>query len=151
MANADLVTTVADETPQNRLLAMMLGVTSTQLIGLAAQLDIADRLNEGPKSIGALAKATARGRQRCSKSCGPCISPAHRLSRSQRVASFRPLSGFAAAFNEIPRETLAKARENEALSSCNGLHSHGYFCAQAVDRAVGITLEPQMTFLCTAL
>lgn len=58
MANADLVTTAADETPQNRLLAMMLGVASTQMIGLAAQLDIADLLNEGPKSIGALAKAT---------------------------------------------------------------------------------------------
>jgi hypothetical protein len=50
--------TAADDSPENRLLAMMLGVASTQLIGVAAQLDIADHLNDGPKSISALAEAT---------------------------------------------------------------------------------------------
>lgn len=58
MANADPNTAAADDTPENRLLAMMLGVAGTQLIGLAAQLDIADLLNDGPRSIGALAEAT---------------------------------------------------------------------------------------------
>jgi hypothetical protein len=42
---------------------MMLGVASTQLIGLATQLDIADLLKEGPKSIATLAKATASREQ----------------------------------------------------------------------------------------
>jgi hypothetical protein len=47
-----------DDAPENRLLAMMLGVAGTQLIGLAAQLDIADLLSDGPKSIAMLAEAT---------------------------------------------------------------------------------------------
>ena len=44
--------------PDNRLLAMMLGVASTQLIGLAAQLNIPDLLHDGAKSIETIAEAT---------------------------------------------------------------------------------------------
>ena len=49
--------------PENRLLAMMLGVAGTQLIGLAAQLGIADLLRDGPRPIGALAEATGTQEQ----------------------------------------------------------------------------------------
>ena len=45
-------------TAGNHLLAMMLGVAGTQLIGLAAQLGIADLLSDGPHPIGKLAEAT---------------------------------------------------------------------------------------------
>src|SRR5712671_5619364 len=45
-------------TPESRLLAMMLGVAGTQLIGLAAHFGIADLLRDGPKPIGTLAEAT---------------------------------------------------------------------------------------------
>lgn len=58
MANPDPDKAAANNTPENRLLAMMLGVAGTQLIGLAAQLDIPDLLNDGSKSIDALAEAT---------------------------------------------------------------------------------------------
>jgi hypothetical protein len=58
MANAQPASAAADDTPENRLLAMMLGVASTQLIGLAAQLDIAALLNDDPKSIAMLAETT---------------------------------------------------------------------------------------------
>src|SRR5215217_6464020 len=46
------------DSPENRLLAMMLGVAGTELIGLAAQLGIADLLHDGPRPIGTLAEAT---------------------------------------------------------------------------------------------
>ena len=58
MANEDSDRTAIADSPENRLLAMMLGVASTQLIGMAAQLNIPDLLNDGPKSISALAEAT---------------------------------------------------------------------------------------------
>jgi hypothetical protein len=63
MVNADPDKTAAGDTPENRLLAMMLGVAGTQLIGLAAKLEIADLLNDGPKSIPALAEATGTKEQ----------------------------------------------------------------------------------------
>jgi hypothetical protein len=53
----------AGETPENRLLAMMLGVAGTRLIGLAAELRIADLLSEGPSPIGTLAEATGARKQ----------------------------------------------------------------------------------------
>jgi hypothetical protein len=62
MANADPDRPAANDTPENRLLAVMLGVAGTQLIGLAAQLDIPDLLNDGSKSIDALAEATGTRR-----------------------------------------------------------------------------------------
>jgi hypothetical protein len=58
MANTQTALVATDDTPENRILAMMLGVATTQLIGLAAQLDVADLLSDGPKSIVALAEAT---------------------------------------------------------------------------------------------
>ena len=58
MANADPDRVAVDDIPEKRLLAMMLGVAGTQLIGLAAQLDIPDLLHDGAKSIEALAEAT---------------------------------------------------------------------------------------------
>ena len=58
MANTQTALVATDDTPENRILAMMLGVASTQLIGLAAQLDVADLLSDGPKSIVTLAEAT---------------------------------------------------------------------------------------------
>jgi hypothetical protein len=48
MPNADFDRATANDGPEIRLLAMMLGVAGTQLIGLAAQLNIADLLNDGP-------------------------------------------------------------------------------------------------------
>ena len=50
-------------TPESRLLAMMLGVAGTQLIGLAAHFGIADLLRDGPKPIGTLAEATGTREQ----------------------------------------------------------------------------------------
>jgi hypothetical protein len=50
-------------TPENQLLAMMLGVASTQLIGVAARLGIADLLNDGPQPVEALARATGTREQ----------------------------------------------------------------------------------------
>jgi hypothetical protein len=58
MANTDSDRAAADGTTENRLLAMILGVAGTQLIGLAAQLNVADLLNDGPKSIETIAEAT---------------------------------------------------------------------------------------------
>jgi hypothetical protein len=58
MANTQTALVATDDTPENRMLAMMLGVANTQLIGLAAQLDVADLLSDSPKSIVALAEAT---------------------------------------------------------------------------------------------
>jgi hypothetical protein len=58
MANKAPDRPATDDSPENRLLAMMLGIASTQLIGTAAQLNIADLLTDGPKSISALAAAT---------------------------------------------------------------------------------------------
>ncbi len=54
-------------TPENRLLAVMLGVADTQLIGLAAQLDIPDLSNDSSKSIDAHAEATGMRRPGFSK------------------------------------------------------------------------------------
>ena len=50
-------------TPESRLLAMMLGVAGTQLIGLAAHFGIADLLRDGPKPIGTPAEATSTREQ----------------------------------------------------------------------------------------
>ena len=58
MANADLDLAVVNDTPESRLLTMMLSVASTQLIGLEAQLDIPDLPNDGAKSIETIAEAT---------------------------------------------------------------------------------------------
>ena len=54
---------VAIGTPENQLLAMMLGVAGTELIGLAAQLGIADLLRDGSQPIGTLAEATSTQEQ----------------------------------------------------------------------------------------
>jgi hypothetical protein len=59
MANMQTASAPTDDNPESRILAMMLGVASTQLIGLAAQLGIADLLSDGPQSIVNLAEATA--------------------------------------------------------------------------------------------
>lgn len=49
--------------PENDLLAMMLGVASTKLIGLAAELGIADLLSDRLQPIAALAEATGTREQ----------------------------------------------------------------------------------------
>jgi hypothetical protein len=58
MANADPNGAAANDASDSRLLAIMLGVAGTQLIGLAAQLNIPDLLNDGAKSIERIAEAT---------------------------------------------------------------------------------------------
>ena len=58
MVDGDDGQLATDGTPAIRLLAMMLGVTTTQSIGLAAQLGIADLLEGGPKTVDELAVAT---------------------------------------------------------------------------------------------
>lgn len=50
--------TRADDAPRNRLLAMMLGVAQTQLLRLAVELRLPDRLAHGPKPIETLAAET---------------------------------------------------------------------------------------------
>ena len=63
MANPQTALLPGEDIPENQLLATMLGVASTQLIGLAAQLTIADLLSNGPKSIVVLAKTTGAREQ----------------------------------------------------------------------------------------
>jgi hypothetical protein len=63
MSETDTRQPPASGTPENQLLAMMLGVASTQLIGLAAQLGVADLVKDGPQPIGTLAKATGMRKQ----------------------------------------------------------------------------------------
>jgi hypothetical protein len=58
MRKSQRASAAAGEIPESQLLAAMLGVASTQLIGVAAQLAIADLLCDGPKSISMLARAT---------------------------------------------------------------------------------------------
>lgn len=47
-----------DASPAQKLLTMTLGIVQTQLLNVAAQLNLADRLKDGPKSAAELAKAT---------------------------------------------------------------------------------------------
>lgn len=63
MLETDLKQPAALSSPETDLLAMMLGVAGTQLIGLAAQLGIADLLDDLPRPIAALAEATGMREQ----------------------------------------------------------------------------------------
>ena len=63
MANPQTALLPAEDIPENQLLATMLGVASTQLIGVAAQLTIADLLSDGPKPVALLAKRTSTREQ----------------------------------------------------------------------------------------
>lgn len=45
-------------TPAQKLLTMTLGIVQTQLLNIAAQLNLADRLKDGPKSAMELAEVT---------------------------------------------------------------------------------------------
>ena len=74
MANADPDRAAANDTPDNRLLAMMLGVAGTQLIGLAAELNIPDLLNDGARSIETIAD--------CPLAAGDAVEVAHAVSGS---------------------------------------------------------------------
>jgi len=47
-----------DASPAQKLLTMTLGIVQTQLLNVAAQLNLADRLKDGPKSAAELAEAT---------------------------------------------------------------------------------------------
>ena len=48
----------ADSSLEQQLLAMTLGVAQTHALGVAAQLGLADLLQNGPQSVAALASAT---------------------------------------------------------------------------------------------
>jgi hypothetical protein len=63
MSDEDLNQPAALSIPETDLLAMMLGVAGTQLIGLAAQLGIADLLDDRPQPVGTLAEATGTREQ----------------------------------------------------------------------------------------
>jgi len=58
MASPQTASAAAEKAPESQLLATVLGVASTQLIGLAAQLRIADLLSDGPQPIAKLAMTT---------------------------------------------------------------------------------------------
>src|SRR5262249_23216226 len=47
-----------DVSPAQKLLTMALGIVQTQLLNVAAQLKLADRLKDGPRSTAELAEAT---------------------------------------------------------------------------------------------
>jgi hypothetical protein len=63
MAEAEDKQPVALDPPENQLLAMMLGVAGTQLVGLAAELGLADLLKDGPEQVETLARATGARKQ----------------------------------------------------------------------------------------
>ena len=59
MTNDILTQPPADSSLAQHLLVMTLGVAQTHVLCVAAQLGLADRVKDGPKSVEELAEATA--------------------------------------------------------------------------------------------
>jgi hypothetical protein len=154
MANADPDREANANTPENRLLAMMLGIAGTQQIGLAAQLNIADLLADGPKSIATLAEITGTREpallqsMRALAALGVFAEPRPdyfaitRLGELLRTGVQNSLRGYAIMLSsEMMLRGWANLshtlRANEgALDDALGMETYAYFQQNAADAAI---------------
>jgi hypothetical protein len=105
--------------PENRLLAMMLGVAGTQLIGLAAQLGIADLLRDGPQPIGALAEATGTQEQ-------PLLQAMRALAALGVFAEPRPRHFANTPLGELLRADAPNSLRGYAVLLASGMMLRGW-------------------------
>jgi hypothetical protein len=119
MANPDPERAAANDTPENRLLAMMLGVAGTQLIGLAAQLNIPDLLNDGAKSIETIAEATGTRK-------AALLQAMHALTALGIFAEPRPDHFAITPLGELLRTGVPNSLRDYAIMLASGMMLRGW-------------------------
>jgi hypothetical protein len=154
MADPRTALAAAGEIPESQLLATMLGVASTQLIGLAAQLGIADLLSDGPKSTAMLAKTTDTREQALLQALGALVAlgifieiqpgvfanaPLGELLRTDVPNSFRDYAILLASGMMMRgwANLLHALRTSEgALDDALGMETYAHFQQNATDAAM---------------
>jgi hypothetical protein len=119
MADPQTPLAAADEIPENQLLATMLGVAGTQLIGLAAQLSIADLVSDGPKSIAVLAKTTDTREQALFQALGALVALGIFIEIRPGVFANTPLG-------ELLRTDVPNSLRDYAILLASGMMMRGW-------------------------
>src|SRR5215472_12326326 len=119
MSNTASAQPAARSTSENDLLALMLGVAGTQLIGLAAELGIADLLNDGLQPIETLAEATGTREQ-------ALLQALHALAKLGVLAEPKPRYFANTPLGDLLRKDAPGSLRGYALLLSSGMMLRGW-------------------------